>query len=130
MPWRQGTGEDSECGGLGGARGGDPSLQTALLAPTCKGPFSAPDFCLTCLHTRPAGQLFSAEGGFASEGHVWPFLETVSVVTTGGGGQCYRHLVGGRRAAMKQPGMQRMDGPATSRDLAPNVHSAEVTTPP
>lgn len=38
-PWRQGTGEDSECGGLRGARGGDPSLQTALLAPTCKGPF-------------------------------------------------------------------------------------------
>lgn len=91
---------------------------------------SAPDFCLTCLHTRPAGQLFSAEGGFASEGHVWPFLEIVSVVTTGGGGQCYRHLVGGRRAAMKQPRMQRMDSPATSRDLAPNVHSAEVTTPP
>ena len=77
---------DSECGGLGVPRGGDPSLQTVLQTPTRKGPFSAPDFCLTSLHTRPAGQLFSAEGGFASEWHVWPFLETVLVATPGGGG--------------------------------------------
>lgn len=114
----------------GAARGGIASLQTALLTPARKGPCSAPEFCLTCLHTRPARQLFSAEGGFASEGHVWPFLEIVLVVTTGGGGQCYRCLVGGGRAAMKQPVMHRMDGPATSRDLGPNVHSAEVKTPP
>ena len=120
---------DSECGGLGVPRGGDLSLQTVLQTPTRKGPFSAPDFCLTSLHTRPVGQLFSAEGGFASEGHVWPFLrqfwlphlEEGAVLEASSGWMqgCYE------TARDAQDG-----GPATSRDLALDVHSAEVKTPP